>query len=938
MTARGGAEELPMDKGAHFRNCDFQVHTPRDINWNGDRPVSEDEREAYAHDFVKACRDKGVGAVAISDHHDMEFVDYIRTAAANEQDENGEPVPSEARLVVFPAMELTLVQPCQAIIIFDSDFPSNLFPVVYASLALHPTSKANSQTAEVQQLNFTLKQLHDTLDGNVALRGRYIVLPNITDGGHQTLMRAHFQGHYSKMPCVGGYSDKALTTFGEGHQKILDGRVQAWGSKKLGLFQTSDSRHRDHNKVGALTTWVKWAEPTAEALRQACLARESRLSQVEPALPHSIITQISVSNSKFLGNFVLEFNPQYNAIIGGRGTGKSTILEYLRWALCDEPHIPDDPEAADFQNKRQKLIERTLVDTNGQVEVRYLKNGVLHVLRRSAKDKKLTLKIADGEFESATEEQIRSILPVQAYSQKQLSSVGVRVDQLQRFIEAPVKGEMEALERQRLAIEGQLREQFARFVRKRRRTAEEGRLRRELASVRAQIDAFRKRLTGLTDDDRALLNAKPTADAETVAARRLGEDLVAVGDVLATAVDKLRALPRTLPETSGKFSDIAVTVHGLVRDSVEQVSNDLQKVAEKVDSELIKSEKLSSLLKDWETKRHDFDAKYEAAKERSSAHEGVLKQLSDLEHAGADLASQIEQVEKEISDLGKPDELFPEQLANWRKTFANEAEILAAQCNKLTELSGGRIRATLRRNANLDKPQSQLQASLKGSNVRTQKVEELFATTAGAADPLDSWASVCDDLLSLAFTDKPLEDSQRLPATKNLTQWFGAQDLIRIANKINPDEWIDVALGQIRSKPRFEYMTKEGEYIPFEEASAGQQATALLGALLNQDGIPLIIDQPEDDLDSQVIVDVVSQIWKSKHGRQLVFSSHNANLVVNGDAELVACCDYLVAGEQSKGKIKLEGAIDVKAIREEIAKVMEGGKEAFRLRGEKYGF
>lgn len=99
-----------------------------------------------------------------------------------------------------------------------------------------------------------------------------------------------------------------------------------------------------------------------------------------------------------------------------------------------------------------------------------------------------------------------------------------------------------------------------------------------------------------------------------------------------------------------------------------------------------------------------------------------------------------------------------------------------------------------------------------------------------------------------------------------------------------------------------------------------------------------MIDQPEDDLDSQVVLDVVERIWSAKKNRQLIFSSHNANLVVNGDAELVVCCDYRVSGDQSGGKLKLEGAIDMPPVREEITRVMEGGEKAFRLRKEKYGF
>ena len=66
-----------MDRGAHFHRCDFQVHTPRDINWQGFRPASDEERKEYAKGFIAACRAKGLDAVAITDHHDMGFFPYI---------------------------------------------------------------------------------------------------------------------------------------------------------------------------------------------------------------------------------------------------------------------------------------------------------------------------------------------------------------------------------------------------------------------------------------------------------------------------------------------------------------------------------------------------------------------------------------------------------------------------------------------------------------------------------------------------------------------------------------------------------------------------------------------------------------------------------------------------------------------------------------------
>ena len=162
----------------------------------------------------------------------------------------------------------------------------------------------------------------------------------------------------------------------------------------------------------------------------------------------------------------------------------------------------------------------------------------------------------------------------------------------------------------------------------------------------------------------------------------------------------------------------------------------------------------------------------------------------------------------------------------------------------------------------------------------------------------------------------------------------------RIATQFDSTRWIDLSVTELEFNPKFLYCTnkEKKEYITFSDASAGQQATALLTVLLNQPGAPLIIDQPEDDIDSKMIKDIVEQVWKAKSKRQLIFASHSANFVVNGDAELVVCCDYIKSGDQTRGVIKAVGAIDKKDIKEEIILVTEGGRLAFKLRMDQYGF
>ena len=170
----------------------------------------------------------------------------------------------------------------------------------------------------------------------------------------------------------------------------------------------------------------------------------------------------------------------------------------------------------------------------------------------------------------------------------------------------------------------------------------------------------------------------------------------------------------------------------------------------------------------------------------------------------------------------------------------------------------------------------------------------LFAQyVAAAANPVYEWHDLLGEFERLAAFDVENDSFEHFPPTPKLASiGFSTNDLKKLAEKIDSNNFIDLYLVQLEDIPVFEYKTREGEYIEFTDASAGQQATSLIHVLLNQEGPALIIDQPEDDLDNQMISEIAELVCKSKKNRQLIFTSHNANIVVNGDSELVACCDY----------------------------------------------
>lgn len=936
-----------MDRGAHFRRTDLQVHSPRDRRWAGADCVSEAERQAYSSELVSACRAKGLDAIAITDHHDLLFVRYVRDAAAQERDAHGDLLPESERLTVFPGMELTLAVPCQAIVIFDADFPTDLFSLVLTALAITPAADNEAKTAQTERLDHirSLEDIHAELDKHAYLKGRYIVLPNVGEGGTDTLLRSGAAGKYRSMPCVGGYLDGPVSQLGTGNQNILSGRASQYGNKRLALFQTSDNRSATHAGLGVHSTWIKWAVPTAEALRQACLAQESRVAQAIPQLPTTVITRLSVSNSSFLGPIELELNNQYNALIGGRGTGKSSILEYLRWALCDQlPDVSADAELPNYQRRRKSLIDQTLTTLSATAEVEFTINGIPHVVRRSSASPDILLKIGTGEFERRTEADVRSLLPIQAYSQKQLSNVSVRLEELTRFIEAPIRGALDDLARRLDRNGSETRQIYATWTRKRRLLAQLANDELQLRSLTDQAAALRGSLAGLSPEDLAVLDDKPRFDAADEVVDAAIADVGQVRSAVEHLSATLERMPTPMEEESKDLpepeliAEIRGAVAVLIGQAKAAIANLSAQVGAVVDEEGEPAGTLLRLRERWENRRQAHELEYEAAKARASSHESKLRDLAALERRINELRGTIAATRTEVGKLGSPEGRLAELRANRIELDQERVRLLGAECERLTERAGDDIRARLDPAGGAERLADLLRDAMVGSGIRRDRLERVAAHISASPNPAATWQSVLQELEFLAQRDQD-NPSWAAPATPELrAAGLAPQDIERFSTALSEDAWLALALTPLDPHPIFEFRRREAEYIPFENASAGQQATALLKALLNQPGPPLIIDQPEEDLDNPVILDVVTQLWKAKSTRQLIFVSHNANLVVNGDAELVIWCDYRSAGDHAGGKISGQGAIDMPAVCDAIKRVMEGGEAAFKLRRDKYGF
>lgn len=294
---------------ARWRKCDFQVHTPRDPNWIGARPIGigqdlagtpasaadvDQQREDWADQFIEACVQRGLGAVAITDHHEMIMVPYIQRAV-----ERRRFADNDFDLWVFPGMELTARHGVQCLILFDASLSEDWRKEAQSRLGIVTADldEKAQQAPKVTQLADAYPDIAETLDHIEQLRGRYIILPNVSQGGQHTVLTNGAHADFKRMPYVGGYLDRGfnIDNIGPTNKRRLSGKDAAWGDRFIYPIPTSDARSADFAALGTNDCWIKLAEPTAEAIRQAFLGYPSRISITRPVVANLSIKSASLS-------------------------------------------------------------------------------------------------------------------------------------------------------------------------------------------------------------------------------------------------------------------------------------------------------------------------------------------------------------------------------------------------------------------------------------------------------------------------------------------------------------------------------------------------------------------------------------------------------------------------------------------------------------------
>jgi len=947
---------MPYPKGEHpgavWRKCDLQCHSPRDRNWTGPPTLpggtqeNEDARKGWASSFIEECRARVIELVAITDHHDMTFVPYV-TAAAK----------PEGFTLVMPGVEVTCNDNTQCLVLFDpTSCPDDWGHLLGKLNGIVRAPPGDPKTAPTVNANMTIRELFEAAAADRALLDKYVIIPHFSDGNaHKHLNEPGHHERFAQLECDCVYIEKPYADLEDLTKDKAYGKIPDWGSRRRAIVATGDNRHHTWERLGAHECWIKLGEETVEGLRQAFLADEARITHATPVVPSEQIVQLSVMSS-LTGDelFSINFNDGFNALIGGRGSGKSALLEYLRFGLGRTARdlAGSDTEHSTGFDRDARLIEDTLGEY-GYVEVAIAREGVRETWYRDLQDRdEIIITSDDGEETELTIGDAQRRFPARAFYQKGLSTTMNNAENAAEQITGIAAAEQlgkrreidGAIEKAKREIGTTLRRQSAFWqIQLERKRAQE-----RIADLKRRIAAIAARLEkeGVQKSTLEVIGQAPIFDrAKNYQAQLNRTRAVEYERFIST---KKSVLSVSLGAFAGVDAFPEITA---LDDAVQKTRGGILKHIDAILKEYddLGKEYVTS-LSTFETRHSEYNAQLQQAVEAQRAHRQLLTD-------SAKLTAELREAEAEELEIGENEERAkdaPEKFSvacrELDRLLAERTRVLSEAAHKVETEQSRLLKAKFKRDP---RPREYAEALIKLlSGARVQDLDskcQEWVSELSRIDANPSWTSIKRSILEL-YKAKILAGSPAEPSDEqvaNIRKLFFTQTaLTRQQSQRTYQNLDDSALSDIFAAVPRDYIVMtyidQGHDVEFEKASPGQQASALLELLLSQSAGTLIIDQPEDDLDNRIIMEIVAQIRTSKSGRQLLFATHNPNIVVNGDADKVIALksgDY-VPGSRVGARIQVDvdGAIETGDVRDAITHLMEGGKRAFDLRSRKYNF
>ncbi|MCP4752316.1 MAG: ABC transporter, partial [Proteobacteria bacterium] len=472
--------------GARWWKFDFHAHTPESDDY-GKGPDQEALKnrspKAWLLDYMRA----GVDCVAVTDHNTGAWIDRLKQALAEMERDNSE---GFRKLFLFPGMEISVNGGIHVLAIFDPSKSASDIDALRGEVKYEGTpGRSNGVTRNL---------LVEVVDAVASAGG--ISIPAHVDevNGLFKLTGMTLQQAFENENIF------AMERMARSFQKPRD-----YIDKKLNWTEVlgSDAHHPSGDTgqryPGSHFTWVKMGTPGIEGLRLALLdgLLSVRPADQEAGNPNEhaplVLESMEISQARYLGrsqSFTIGLNPWLNAIIGGRGTGKSTIVEFLRIALRREDELPDDLKS-EFEKYGRVYANREdggLLTNASAIRAVYRKNGSrFRVQWNSGGDLEPIEQEVEGEWRRA-EGAVRQRFPARIYSQKQIFQLAKAPDALLKVVDEASEVDFHSWAEKWKKEEGRFLSLRAKAREIEADLAEEPRLRGELDDVKLTLAIFEK--------------------------------------------------------------------------------------------------------------------------------------------------------------------------------------------------------------------------------------------------------------------------------------------------------------------------------------------------------------------------------------------------------------------------------------------------------------
>ena len=658
---------------------------------------------------------------------------------------------------------------------------------------------------------------------------------------------------------------------------------------------------------------IKMTKPSFEAFKLAFQdpARVRLNSDVLEKF-YSRIELLSITGG-YLDGLHIEFSEHLNSVIGGRGTGKSTLLECIRYALELEPI------GSNARKQYEEIIKENIGKSKARIELVVCSskmNGRKYTIARRHGES-ASVKDEDGSISTFTP---RDILPeIEIYGQNEIYEIAqdglAQKKLLARFLDAK-QGSYESKIQQALTALKENRGKLQKALEGKASVEDEL---SKLPKLQERVNQFKS--FGIEDKIKVI----PLLVTEKRLRQRVVEEELAY---LEQAFEQIKdALPDTVflsDSVIGKLPH-AETLKK-IRASLDQLKTDTE-----------------TMITKWYT---TFSiSKANITQLISQLQEGVQNQEASLEKTFKELPSSEDKSGREIGLeyqqlLQSIERIKPKESAIRNQQMLID-ELQKQRRSLLEELSGYRSSRTAKFESSLKKLNRKLTNKLK-LTVKPEADKQIVidfllgCQMEGIGSGRLQWVNSADDFSAVKLAELIQQGKTALASSNWSITPTAANALARLpASKILELQELD--LPDIVEIELNVSHRGDASYRPLTKLSTGQQCTAILHLLLMQNKDPLIMDQPEDNLDNAFIADrIVTELRSAKISRQFIFATHNANIPVFGDAEWIGV--FEVEYGQGAMPAQSQGAIDVVDIQEKSANILEGGRTAFNPRKLKYGY